>query len=75
MNIISPPIEERLGKLDHDLNEIKKKLDINQAIYKDQTKLRKLLSEQMEPITLIAKENMVTNCYKNEELRETREHL
>lgn len=37
--------------------------------------MRRVVQEQVKPIISIAKENMITNCYKNEEMKHLFEEI
>ena len=37
--------------------------------------MRKIIQEQFFPIITVTKENMITNCYKVEELKNAREDI
>jgi hypothetical protein len=47
----------------------------NSGLFQDEIRMRKLIYDQLSPVVAIAKENMVTNSLKNQEIMYAREEI
>ena len=61
--------------IEKQLTDYNKKLLNAETIYQDETRMRKIIQEQFLPIITVSKENMITNCYKVEELKQTKDEI
>lgn len=75
MSLQSVAVEERVSQINKELAEFKQRLDRAETVYNDETRVRQIVEGLVEPIILIAKQNALTNCYKNDELQGAREEM
>jgi hypothetical protein len=57
------------------MESFKENLELSQTIYNDETRMRKIITDQLGPLFIIAKENMLTNAMKNNEIIQTKEDV
>ena len=68
-------VDERVAQINKELQDFKDRLDRAETVYSDETRMRQIVESIVEPIYLIAKQNALTNCYKNDELQTNREEV
>ena len=68
-------MQESSDKLDEEMLALENKMNDMSGLYKDEIRMRQLIYDQLTPIIAIAKENMLTNCMKNQEIMYTRDDL
>ena len=68
-------MEKRFASIDRDLEACKATLETSKMTTEADIRVRALIYEQLHPIIIVAKENMLTNCMKNEELSHAREDI
>ena len=65
----------RLQQIDEEVERFKQNLEDMSGLFKDESQMRKIIYEQLYPIVAIAKENMLTNCRKNQEIKYAQDDL
>lgn len=59
----------RIKQIDEEVEKFQKELLNTAGLFQDECKMRKVVYDHLYPIVSIAKENMVTNCRKNQEIK------
>lgn len=68
-------VEERVQQINKELSDFQDRLNRAETVYNDETRMRQIVESIVEPIILIAKQNALTNCFKNDELQSAREEV
>ena len=50
-------------------------METRNGLYQDEVRMRTVVMGLLMPVITIAKENMVVNCYKNDEIRECKDEI
>ena len=48
---------------------------LQEEMFINENKMRNIILEQVKPVIVLSKENMITNCLKNDELKMTRDDM
>ena len=64
-----------MQQINKELTDFKERLNRAESVYNDETRMRQIVESIVEPIILIAKQNALTNCFKNDELQSAREEV
>ena len=68
-------MDDRLKEIEMQLQIAREKVHQVSSGFEDDTKVRKFVGTYFEPLILIAKQNMITNCLKNEEINQLKDGI
>jgi len=68
-------VAERINAINSQLKEFNERLERSETVYNDETRMRKIVQDIVMPVVLVAKENALTNCYKNDEWKAARDEM
>jgi hypothetical protein len=68
--VLNRDLLERFARIDQEWAVTARELEQPNALYADEQRMRKVVQGMVIPVLTIAKENMLSNCTKNEELKE-----